>query len=61
MAANPTVSELKLLDLTLKHAGSIPSSVMGEFTSTGRQEIAAIRSGGAVELYRIETTTGGGG
>ena len=55
--SNPTASELKLLDVTLKRAGSIVSSVPGEFTGPSRQEIAILRAGGCVELYRIETST----
>ena len=60
MASNgnqhPSHVELKLLDVSLKHAGSIICSAMGDFTGVGgkTQEIAMLRAGGAVELYRTE-------
>lgn len=50
-----TVSpELKLLDLTLKHASAIQMSCMGEFTSPNSPEILVVRPGGALEVYRVE-------
>ena len=53
---HPSHVELKLLDVSLKHAGSIICSAMGDFTGVGgkTQEIAMLRAGGAVELYRTE-------
>ena len=48
--------ELKLLDLTLKNASAIQSSVMGEFTTVGTQEILVARPGGAIEVYKIESS-----
>ena len=47
---------MKLLDVRLKHAGSIIASAIGEYTSTmpsGSQEIACLRAGGTIDLYRI--------
>jgi len=48
--------ELKLLDLTLKNASAIQSSTMGEFTTAGTQEILLVRPGGAIEVYKIESS-----
>ena len=48
--------ELKLLDLTLKNASAIQSSTMGEFTTAGAQEILLVRPGGAIEVYKIESS-----
>lgn len=48
--------ELKLLDLTLKNASAIQSSIMGEFTIAGTQEILVARPGGAIEVYKIESS-----
>jgi len=44
---------LKLLDLRLKSTSAILTSAMGEFTAPSQQEIAILRGGGIVELYRI--------
>lgn len=51
--------ELKLLDLTLKNASAIQSSLMGEFTAEGSQEIVVTRPGGALEVYKIESSDDG--
>ena len=51
--------ELKLLDLTLKNASAIQSSLMGEFTAEGSQEILVARPGGALEVYKIESSDDG--
>lgn len=48
--------ELKLLDLTLKNASAIQHSLMGEFTSSGSQEILMARPGGALEVHKIESS-----
>jgi hypothetical protein len=48
--------ELKLLDLTLKNASAIQSSAIGEFTTAGSQEILLVRPGGALEVYKIESS-----
>jgi splicing factor 3B subunit 3 len=62
---------MKLLDVSLKNAGSIIASVIGEFTSgddtatsssgspdlTPTQEIACLRAGGTIDLYRILVST----
>ena len=48
--------DLKLLDLTLKNASAIQHSLMGEFTSTGSQEILVARPGGAIEVHKIESS-----
>jgi hypothetical protein len=48
-----TAIAMKLLDLRLKQAGAIITSVIGEFTAQSRQEIAVLRAGGALEIYRI--------
>ena len=50
---HPQQADLKLLDISLKHAGAIITSVMGEFTSPSQQEIVLLRAGGTMELYRI--------
>ena len=49
---------MKLLDIRLKHAGSIIASAIGEYTTgcTGTQEIACLRAGGTIDLYRIVIT-----
>ncbi len=52
-----TSTDLKLLDLTLKNAGAIQLSCMGDFTAPSSQEIVVGRSGGAIEIYRIETSS----
>jgi splicing factor 3B subunit 3 len=49
-------SELKLLDLTLKNASAIQFSFMGEFTAVASHEILVARPGGALEVYKIETS-----
>ena len=53
-----TCTELKLLDITLKNAGAIQFSCMGEFTAPSSPEIILSRPGGAVEIYRIESSSG---
>ena len=50
-------TDLKLLDLTLKNAGAIQYSCMGDFTAPSAQEIIVCRPGGAIEIYRIETSS----
>jgi len=52
-----TSTDLKLLDLTLKNAGAIQFSCMGDFTAPSAQEIIVGRPGGAIEIYRIETSS----
>lgn len=52
-----TSTDLKLLDLTLKNAGAIQFSCMGDFTAPSSQEIIVGRPGGAIEIYRIETSS----
>ena len=56
---------MKLLDLRLKHAGSIIASAIGEYTSSSssgtstqsqQQEIACLRAGGTIDIYRIVIT-----
>ena len=46
-------ADLNLLDLTLKHAGAIITSAVGEFTATAQQEIVVLRAGGTLEVHRI--------
>jgi len=46
-------ADLKLLDLTLKHAGAIVTSSVGEFTAPAQLEIVVLRAGGTVEVHRI--------
>lgn len=50
-------TDLKLLDLTLKNAGAIQYSCMGDFTAPSAQEIIVCRPGGTIEIYRIETSS----
>jgi len=51
---------MKLLDVRLKPATAIVSSVSGEFTGPGRQEIVVLRTGGTIEVHRIvQDDTGG--
>mmetsp|Transcript_22189 Transcript_22189/g.33209 ORF Transcript_22189/g.33209 Transcript_22189/m.33209 type:complete len:1312 (+) Transcript_22189:182-4117(+) len=50
-------TDLKLLDLTLKNAGAIQFSCMGDFTAPSSQEIILSRPGGAIEIYRIESSS----
>lgn len=52
-----TATAMKLLDLRLKPSGSIISSALGEFTAPSCQEIAVLRAGGTIELYRFITDT----
>jgi len=52
-------TDLKLLDLTLKHAGAIQFSCIGDFTGQSAQEVILVRPGGAIEVYRIESSTAG--
>ena len=54
--ANPMRADLTLLDLPLKRSGAIIASALGEFTAPSRQELALLRPGGILELYRIEKT-----
>ncbi|KAL7443975.1 hypothetical protein ACHAXH_009885 [Discostella pseudostelligera] len=63
MTSITSAASMKLLDVRLKHAGSIIASTIGEFTSGctsssggssgGTQEIACLRAGGTIDLYRI--------
>ncbi len=59
MTSITSAASMKLLDVRLKHAGSIIASTIGEFTSActassgGTQEIACLRAGGTIDLYRI--------
>jgi splicing factor 3B subunit 3 len=54
--AVPTHSiAMKLLDVRLQPATAILTSVTGEFTDVGRHEIAALKAGGMIEIYRIVT------
>jgi len=48
-------SALKLLDITLKPSGAIVQSAIGDFTTEQslQNEIAVLRTGGTMELYRI--------
>lgn len=50
---------MKLLDVRLKHAGAILTSTIGEFSTSGVQEIVCLRAGGTIDLYRIVITTVG--
>ena len=52
-----TAIAMKLLDIRLKPSGAIIESVIGEFTGTGKQEIALLRAGGTLELFRVEGQT----
>ena len=52
-----TAIAMKLLDIRLKPSGAIIESAIGEFTSTGKQEIAILRAGGTIELLRVEGQT----
>mmetsp|Transcript_23184 Transcript_23184/g.49148 ORF Transcript_23184/g.49148 Transcript_23184/m.49148 type:complete len:1382 (+) Transcript_23184:152-4297(+) len=63
MTSVTSAAAMKLLDVRLKHAGSIVSSAIGEFTSStaGLQEIVCIRAGGTIDLYRIVISQVGGG
>lgn len=54
--ANPMQADLTLLDLPLKRSGAIIASALGEFTAPSQQEVALLRPGGIVELFRIEKT-----
>ena len=51
-----TAIAMKLLDLRLKPSSAIINSAMGEFTAPSRSEIAVLKAGGTVELYRIVQT-----
>jgi hypothetical protein len=54
MTIGPTsASDLRLLDVSLKHAGAIIASSMGDFSAPSQNEIIVLRAGGVVELYRI--------
>ena len=44
---------MKLLDLRLKPSTAIIASVSGSFTGVGHHEVAILRSGGTIEIYRI--------
>lgn len=52
-----TAIAMKLLDIRLKPSGAIVESVIGEFSGSGKQEIAAMRAGGTIELYRMDGQT----
>lgn len=52
-----TAIAMKLLDIRLKPSGAIIMSVIGEFTGTGKQEIAILRAGGTIELFRMDGQT----
>lgn len=52
-----TAIAMKLLDIRLKPSGAIIESVIGEFSGTGKQEIAILRAGGTIELFRVEGQT----
>jgi hypothetical protein len=54
-----TAIAMKLLDVRLKPSSAIITSVMGEFTASSRSEIAALKAGGLIELFRIVQTDGG--
>ncbi|KAL9189044.1 hypothetical protein ACHAXT_011534 [Thalassiosira profunda] len=55
MTSVTSAAAMKLLDVRLKHAGAIISSAIGEFTPdcAGTQEIACLKAGGTIDLYRI--------
>ncbi|KAL7548666.1 hypothetical protein ACHAWF_011936 [Thalassiosira exigua] len=54
MTSVTSAAAMKLLDVRLKHAGSVLASAIGEFTpSCDTQEIACLRAGGTIDLYRI--------
>lgn len=52
-----TAIAMKLLDIRLKPSGAIVESAIGEFSGSGKQEIAAMRAGGTIELYRMDGQT----
>ena len=65
MTSVTSAASMKLLDLRLKHAGSIIASAIGEYTSSSssgtstqsqQQEIACLRAGGTIDIYRIVIT-----
>jgi splicing factor 3B subunit 3 len=47
---------MKLMDVRLKPASAIITSVTGEFTAAGRHEIVFLRAGGTLEVQRIVQT-----
>mmetsp|Transcript_10804 Transcript_10804/g.16593 ORF Transcript_10804/g.16593 Transcript_10804/m.16593 type:complete len:1302 (-) Transcript_10804:89-3994(-) len=49
-----TAIAMKLLDIRLKQSGAIIESAIGEFSASGRQELALLRGGGTLELFRID-------
>jgi splicing factor 3B subunit 3 len=49
---------MKLLDVTLQPSTAVSFSVAGEFTSAGSSEVACLKPGGAVELYRVTVEDG---
>ena len=57
MSSITSAAAMKLLDIRLKHAGSIITSAIGEFSTTDVQEIVCLRAGGTIDLYRIVVTT----
>ena len=61
MTSVTSAAAMKLLDLRLKHAGAILASTIGEFTAAGVQEIACLRAGGTIDVYRIVISQPGGG
>jgi splicing factor 3B subunit 3 len=50
---------MKLLDVRFQPATAILSSLSGEFTGAGEQEIACLKAGGTLEVYRINSAQGG--
>jgi len=48
---------MKLLDVRLKPSGAIIESVIGDFSGSAKQEIAVLRAGGTLELYRLDGQT----
>jgi hypothetical protein len=54
-----TAIAMKLLDVRLKPSSAIITSAMGEFTASSRSEIASLKAGGLIELFRIVQTDGG--
>ncbi|KAK1747619.1 spliceosome associated factor 3b, subunit 3 [Skeletonema marinoi] len=56
MSSITSAAAMKLLDIRLKHAGSIITSAIGEFSTSGVQEIVCLRAGGTIDLFRIVIT-----
>ena len=57
MSSVTSAAAMKLLDVRLKHAGSIITSAIGEFSTAGEQEIVCLRAGGTIDLFRIVITS----